>query len=438
MFFFREKGNGMRIDLKKTVALVLVLAALMSAAPGLRAQEPPPAAPGSNPGLLRVFLDGSGFGSDYVRTEISFVSYVRDRTDADVHIITTSLYSGAGAEYRIEMIGLGKYEDLHFTLKYFADRLATYDEMREGFVRVLKKGLMPYVSRTEAADQVKISYEKGPDRPAPALSDPWDSWIFSLSLNGNISGETSYGSKRYSGGLSASRTTEAVKIRASGNASVNKSRYTIEEEDYDTSTRNWSFGASTIWSLAGHWSAGFSGAASSSTYGNVETAYRISPALEFSVFPYTESTRRELTILYRLTYAYNRYMEETIYDKTAEGLWSQSLTISLDITQPWGSANASIVGSHYFHDWSKNRLSLYGYGSFRVWKGFSFNINGSFAMIHDQLSLAKGTLTKDEIFLQLKQLSTTYDFYVSMGFSFSFGSKMSRAVNPRMSNIEYY
>jgi hypothetical protein len=117
----------------------------------------------------------------------------------------------------------------------------------------------------------------------------------------------------------------------------------------------------------------------------------------------------------------------------AEGLWSQSLAVSLDVTQPWGSANASIIGSHYFHDWSKNRLSFYGYFSVRIWKGFSLNADGGFALIHDQLSLVKGELTTDEILLRLKQLSTTYEYYVSLGVSYSFGSKMSRAVNPRMS-----
>ena len=437
---FEEKGKDMGKYSPKLRILISVMAALLSIMTVLRAQEPSPApaAAGATPTFLRVFLDGSMSSGDYVRMEIPFVTYVRDRTDADVHVLTTSLYSNSGTEYQIEWIGLGPYTDLHFTLKYFSDRLATEDENREGFVRVLKKGLMPFIARTTVEDQVKITYTAALEKPAAPPSDPWNSWIFSLGLSGSLSGETSYGYESYRGSFSASRTTEALKAGVSWNKSISDSRYTIEGEDYLTSTRSWSSRAWGIWSLGGHWSAGVAANVSASTYGNIKTSFRISPAIEFDIFPYSESTRKEWTILYRLTYNHNRYLEKTIYDKMSEGLWSQSLTVYFEATQPWGSAYGAIYGSHYFHDASKNRLTVDGYFSVRVWKGFSVYASGSFSRIHDQLSLAKGELTKDEILLRLKQLSTTYDYYVSLGVSYSFGSKMSKAVNPRMGNLESY
>ncbi len=39
-------------------------------------------------------------------------------------------------------------------------------------------------------------------------------------------------------------------------------------------------------------------------------------------------------ILYRLTYGYSQYLEETIYSKLQEGLWSESLTAELFVIQP--------------------------------------------------------------------------------------------------------
>lgn len=155
------------------------------------------------------------------------------------------------------------------------------------------------------------------------------------------------------------------------------------------------------------------------------------------MFPYAESTRKRLTFLYRLNFGHCDYLEETIYGKVSENLLSQSLSINLNIIQPWGNANASIVGSHYFHDFSKNRLSFYGFLSVRVWKGFSVYGNGGFSMIHDQLSLVKGELTTDEILLRLKQMSTTYSGYVSLGVSYSFGSTLRGAVNPRFGSGYY-
>ena len=61
----------------------------------------------------------------------------------------------------------------------------------------------------------------------------------------------------------------------------------------------------------------------------------------------------------------------------------------------------------------------------------NFNIDGSGARIHDQLALPKGGATLEEILLQRRQLATTYNYYVSVGLSFSFGSTNSNVVNPR-------
>ena len=114
------------------------------------------------------------------------------------------------------------------------------------------------------------------------------------------------------------------------------------------------------------------------------------------------------------------------------------MNVSLELRQPWGSASASIVGSHYFHDLSKNRLTLYGGVSFRLWKGFSFYVSGDYALVHDQLSIVKGDLTDEEVFLRLRELSTTYNYYISVGVSYSFGSSLSRTVNPRFGESNFY
>jgi hypothetical protein len=395
--------------------------------------------PEGRPARLRIFIDGSGGGGggDYVRTEIPFVEYVRDRKDADVHTISTTLSSGAGSETKIEFIGLGAFKDIHYTLAYFVDRLATRDERREAVVRVLKKGLMPFVARTEIEEQVSVSFKESAAKPADPAKDPWDRWMFGVNLNGSFNGEELQGSSSYDGGFSLNRVTEDLKINASWQKSVYDSRYTIEDQEIRTSSRSWRFGGLVVKSLNDHWSIGGWVSASSSTYSNEKTSLRIAPALEFDVFPYAESTRKRLTFLYRLNFGRYAYLEETIYGKLSESLLSQSLSVSLNVIQPWGNANASIVGSHYFHDFSKNRLSVYGSLSVRIWKGFSVYTSGGFSMIHDQLSLVKGALSSDEILLRLKQMSTTYSYYMSLGISFSFGSTLRGAVNPRFGSGYY-
>jgi len=384
----------------------------------------------------RVYLDGSVVDRDYVLTEIPFVSYVRDRADADIHILSTAQYGEGGTEYLIEFIGKGKFQDIRFTLKYFSDRLFTEDEEREGYVRVLKKGLMPFLARTDLEEMLAVSF-KEKSKPAP-IKDPWDRWLFSLSVGGSSSGEKYYGSKSYRGSFSVNRVTEDLKITASFNTSVNKSRFTFDDLEINTETKSWRAGSLVVKSLGDHWSVGGWVQAVSSTYSNEDHSFRLAPAVEYNFFPYSQATRKELRVLYRLNYSTYRYFEETIYGKLAEHLWSQSLNVTLQVRQPWGSASASVIGSHYFHDFSKNRVSLYGGLSFRVWKGFSFYVSGDYAVVHDQLSIVKGDLTDEEIFLRLKELATTYSYYISVGISYSFGSSLSRSVNPRFGESYFY
>ena len=43
---------------------------------------------------LKVFLDCESCFSDFLRTEIAFVDYVRDRTEADVHLMIREAQTG--------------------------------------------------------------------------------------------------------------------------------------------------------------------------------------------------------------------------------------------------------------------------------------------------------------------------------------------------------
>ncbi len=53
-----------------------------------------------------------------MRTEVTFINYVRDRTDADVHVlVTTQETGGGGIEYTAKFIGLGRFAGVDQTLK---------------------------------------------------------------------------------------------------------------------------------------------------------------------------------------------------------------------------------------------------------------------------------------------------------------------------------
>ena len=111
--------------------------------------------------------------------------------------------------------------------------------------------------------------------------------------------------------------------------------------------------------------------------------------------------------------------------------FSEALSVTFEQKEPWGNVSGRIEGSHFFHDFSKNKLVFSGNISFRLFRGFSLNLNGRYSSIRDQLSLPKEGASFDEVLLRIKQLQTNYSYSLSLGFSYSFGSIFSNVVNPR-------
>ena len=380
----------------------------------------------------RVFLDGRDLQRDYFRQEVAFVNYVRDRKDADVHVLITIQVTGSGGrEYNFSFMGQGEFEDLNYTLKYFSNRTDVSDEVRQGMVRTFKKGLVPFVARTPLADFVNVVYDGTSAAPAAAVKDRWNYWIFSLNAGGDASGVTTRKAGKFEGNVSANRVTEAWKIRLGFNAQFDGSRYDIEGTTYKSSTERESFNGQAIKSLSPHWSAGVWLSLNSASFNNIKFSVSPAVAVEYSFFSYAEATRRQLYVQYRLSYTSLQYREQTIYDKMRERLFRQTLSLNLELMQPWGNAAASIRGSHYLHDLKLNRLELNGSVSFRIFKGFSFWAGGGYSAIHDQISLPAAGATLDQILLMRKDQATTYSFRFNLGLSFSFGSMYSNVVNPR-------
>ena len=378
----------------------------------------------------KVFLDCYQCDHDYIRTEIPFVNYVRDRKEADIHLLITTQRTGAGGmEYTMAFIGLQDFIGIQDTLKYVSQSTDTRDDVRKGMVRVIKLGLIPFINKTPIADYITVLCE---EKVHPtAVEDKWNFWVFYMGFSGSVSGESQRRSFSLRGNLSASRVTPESKLRIGVSGNFNESKYTYEEETFSSYSDSKSFSTMYVKSLSEHWSIGAWFTAYSSTYNNIDLSLSPSPAIEYNLFPYSQSTRRQLRFVYRIGYSFRCYMEETIYDKTKENLLSESLSITFEVREPWGDASTTIVGSHYFHDLSNNRLQLYGHLSLRLTKGLSLSMGGGFSAIHDQLALRKGERTLDEILLRRSELATDFDYNASIGFSYTFGSVYSNVVNPR-------
>jgi hypothetical protein len=412
---------------------------LLAAAGGssVEAQEPPPA---GDP-MLRVFLDCPMCDFDFIRTEINWVSWMRDRADAQLHVlVTTRGTSGGGQEYLFDFIGLREQAGKADTLRYVAGRDNTSDATRRGLVQTLKVGLMRYAAGTPAAARLNIALPGLPPgaraAPAVAVADPWNFWTFSVGGSTNMDGESTRESYSFSGNTRASRTTEAWKIdfRVNGRYSEQSFQIPTSPTDFRTvRSINRNYGANSLIarSVTEHLSIGGRASVTTSTFGNTRLALNIAPAIEYNYFPYSESTRRSWIFQYAAGAINQAYREETIFLQTEETRLNHSLNIGYATRQPWGDVNVAVNGSQYLHNTDLYNLVFMGGGSVNLFRGLRLNAFGNYSLVRDQISLPRRSATEEEVLLRQRQLATNYRYFMNVGLSYRFGSAIQNVVNPR-------
>lgn len=419
-------------DTKPRQIVAALLVALAALALSAAAQVPPPG-PDAPPPRPRVFVDWPGGDPGLLEREIPFVEFVTDLAAAQVRVLVTPAGPPGGGAVSLAFAGLGPFQGDDNAFTYAPEPGASPEAARQGLAGAIKMGLLRYAAKTPVAKDLSVKFQ---DQAKPTdVEDKWDFWVFSLGGNAFLMGETQYRSGSYYASASAGRVTPELKVRAQ--VYGNWSDYWFDLGDgtaYESATHGYGTSALVVKSLGEHWSAGAYVEAKSSTYSNLKLALTAAPAVEYDVFPYSESTKRQLRILYRIGLTRARYDEETIYFKTAETLLQQSLSVAYEVVRPWGKASVELEGSHFFHDAAFNRLELDAELEFRIWRGLSFEIDGSYSRIRDQLALPAGGASYEEILLRQKQLATGYDYSFSVGFNFSFGSTRSNVVNPRFGN----
>lgn len=154
------------------------------------AQEPTETVDTLRRDALKVFLDCMFCDEDYVKREIPFVNYVRDRKEAQVHIMGTYQRTGSGGEeYTFHFLGQNEFEGQNDTLKYFSMTDDTREVTRKGQTDIMKLGLMRYVAKTPLSKHINIQYAQ-PDKEE-LVEDKWKSWVFETRLSSYINAQKS-------------------------------------------------------------------------------------------------------------------------------------------------------------------------------------------------------------------------------------------------------
>ncbi len=285
---------------------------------------------------------------------------------------------------------------------------------------MLKLGLVRYVAKTPYAEKLSVSFEEGDESVDEAgdddVTDKWNSWFFAIRGSAYFNGEQSYKYLSGSSSISAQRITEDLKLEIDLNYSYSENTYSLEDTTIISTSSNKSLNHLLVKSINDHWSYGYDVNLRTSLYQNLDFNAKLYPAIEYNIFPYSQSNRKQLRILYGAGTNFFNYIDSTIYDKEEELLFGQQLGIAVEFKEKWGSISTSIEGSNYFHDINLKRLELYTSLNLRLFKGLSFRLFGGASLIHDQINLPKGDVSGEDVLLRRKQLASQYRYWGSVGF----------------------
>jgi hypothetical protein len=317
--------------------------------------------------------------------------------------------------------------------------------VRDGLTQTIALGLVQFVETTPLAPRLRVVYEA----PEVALlqregDDPWNLWVFRLEFDGSLEGEELDNRYSISGGGSADRVAEDLKINIDLDGRYSRREIEFVDEDTDSVEleiyEDWDYSADllTVWSLSDHWSLGGTAAADVSTRVNRDLALFGGPAIEYNIFPYQESTRRQLTFRYKVEAAAFWYMEETVEGKMDEVLLRHSLIVGAAVQQPWGEIHGSVTGVQYLHNLETHSITAFANLEYRLFRGFNFDVDVEISRVKDQFFLSAEGIDPEDIYLRRRDRETNFRYELSLGFSYRFGSKFANIVNPRMGGFGRY
>lgn len=396
----------------------------------------PAAAQEVTSGALKIYLDCGRCDESRIRTEITFVDYVRDPQMADVHVFVTSNFTVlSGRQYELSFIGLGDYSRSSLNLKRTVPQNSSGEDARAILHEAIKVGLIPFLDQQQLEENFLLSFSG--DRPMTLEeqleTDPWRHWVFNI-YGGDFeldleSNRTVFDSRW---GFYADHRSELWKIRV--RPYFNYDLVRIKRGDRPmvrSSITRHGLDSYLIRSLGPHWSLGLFGTYVTRNDRNLKHYGSLVPGVEYSLLPYEVATRRSITFIYTLGLAYVDYFNETIFNKTEEWLPRHEVDATVAIRQPWGDVYSGVEASQYLHDTSKQRAEVFVNLSVRLFAGFSLQVEGRFEMIRDQLSLPLGDATLQEVLLQQRELETDYAVNAGIAVSYTFGSSFANVVNTR-------
>ncbi len=382
---------------------------------------------------LKIFVDCNVCDTTFLRQNLGNVQFVRDQDLSDVHLFFVTQRNGSGGRlYEVDFIGKNQFKDINFKLEYSTDGNMTRDEVRRLTMEYIKIGLVRYWIANETLSNVSVNVP-GPVLEAEEtnIKDPWDYWVFRVGANGFFDGQENNTSSNLNFNFSARRVTDKNKFFFRVNFSEFKSTFTFDGDDIVAINNSKSINISDVLTINDHWSYGFFGNIGTSTFSNYDLFWRFRPAIEYNFFKYSESAKKQLILSYRNGLVFNDYIERSVFAEDKELLFQHSFLLGGSFRQEWGNINGEASFNQFLHDTELTSFGFFLGANIRLFKGFNFNVSGNYRITRDQINIPAGNISLEELLLQQQQLQSGYNYFVSVGFSYQFGSIYNSIVNPR-------
>ena len=379
---------------------------------------------------INVFIDCDFCDKESIKQNITYVNYAIDKRTANVHALFTKQANGSGGKnIIIQYYGQSEFANINDSISYSYEANTAQLTQNELLNQYFEQGLLTYILRTPLKEFVSFNYER-PDI-SEQVKDKWDSWVFSINADGRYAKESSYQSITGSGSISIQRITDQLKFRSYTSYFKRIDRYNFGGDEIQSLTEDFYSSSLLVKSINDHWSYGGEVLFNSSYYENIKLRQSYWLAVEYNLFPYSQSARRQLRITPEFGYDYRTYNDTTIFNKIREGFFAFDLLVAFEMIEKWGKAGLNLEAVSFLYDLNKYQLSASTFLRLRLFRGFSLNISGNVDMIRNQISLLKEGLTDEDVLLQQKQLATNFRFNMRYGISYTFGSRNNNIVNTR-------
>ena len=365
-----------------------------------------------------------------MKQQTSFLEYVRDQDLADIEIFVRDVWNPAGSRaFEIKIDGNNEYKELSSTTLAIGFANDTSSTLREKLLNKLKLALVPFLDKADYS--LKLDIDSNFDKSI-IDDEKWKNWVFELSGSYNSDREESRKTNRYDIEFEIDKLTPDWRIGIELERSESNRRYYSDDNVYTSNRKTTRIRGRVVRSISDHFSTGVFFGASQNTYENLDFSSYLSPAIEYSYFPYEDVLSKEITLAYRVGFGKRNYIEKTIYGFEKQNLTSQTLSMNIRFRQKWGNISTSINATQYLNDGSKKRFSFRSDLDFRIFEGLALRLSGNINLIREQYNLAAGSTSIEELLLQQRQIATDYETRFSIGLSYTFGSIYNSIINTRL------